>query len=183
MKIYFVRHGQTISNKNNTMTGWIDSPLNDNGIEQAKKTSLEMPPDFSEIYCSDLIGCKQTAEIINQKLNLPIKYDARLRERNFGSLGGKSWDEIGSDMKEIDKNQKYDYRPYGGESVEDVKKRLFACLDDIHCNKINKKDHKILIVTHGGIIRLLHNLLNGEVHEEIHNSSIHEFDFPYNKDF
>ena len=174
MKIYFVRHGETISNKNNTTTGWVDSPLNNDGIKQARKTALEMPLDFSEIYCSDLIRCKQTAEIINQKLNLPIIYDARLRERNFGSLGGKSWDEISSEMKEIDKLQKYDYRQYGGESVEDVKKRLFDFIDEI---RHNKKDKKILIVTHGGIIRMLHNLLNNEVHQKIQNSSMHEFYF------
>lgn len=174
MKIYFVRHGETISNKNNTTTGWVDSPLNNEGIEQAKKIALETSSDFSEIYCSDLIRCKQTAEIINQKLNLPIKYDDRLRERNFGSLGGKSWDEISLEMKEVDRNQKYDYRPYGGESVENVKERLLSIIDEI-C--LNKKDKKILIVTHGGIIRLLHNLLNNEVRREIQNSSIHEFDF------
>ncbi|MFA5791753.1 MAG: histidine phosphatase family protein [Candidatus Paceibacterota bacterium] len=174
MKLYFVRHGETISNKNNTTTGWVDSPLNNEGIEQAKETSIEIPLDFSEIYCSDLIRCKQTAEIINLKLNLPIHYDARLRERNFGSLGGKSWDDISLEMKEIDRNQKYDYRPYGGESAEDVKKRLFAFIEDIRNQKNNKK---ILIVTHGGIIRMLHNLLNNEVRREIQNSSIHEFDF------
>ena len=174
MKLYFVRHGETVSNKNNTTTGWVDSPLNDEGIEQARKTSLEIPMDFSEIYCSDLIRCKQTAEIINQKLNLPIQYDARLRERNFGSLGGISWDEMSSEMKEIDKLQKYNYRSYGGESAEDVKQRLFAFIEDI-CN--TKKDKKILVVTHGGNIRMLHNLLNNQVHEKIQNSSVHEFDF------
>ena len=173
MKIYFVRHGQTVSNKKRTLH--IDGPLTNDGIKQAKKTSFEISPGFSEIYCSDFIRCKQTAKIINQKLNLSIKYDARLRERYLGSLVGKSWNEIGSDLKEIDKNQKYDYRPFGGESVEDVRKRLFACIDDM---RRNKKDGKILVVTHGGIIRLLYNLLNGEVHEEIHNNSIHEFEFP-----
>jgi broad specificity phosphatase PhoE len=175
MKIYFVRHGQTVNNKKNIMTGWIDSPLTNKGIEQAKKTALEIPSGFSEIYCSDLIRCKQTAEIINQKLNLPIKYDARLRERNFGFLEGKSWDEIGLDLKELDTNQKYNYHPFGGESVKDVRQRLFSFIDDIRKKEIKGK---ILIVAHGGLIRLLHNLLNNQVHEEIHNSSIHEFEFP-----
>lgn len=174
MKIYFVRHGQTVSNKKGTVTGHIDSPLNEDGIGQAKKTLLEIPSDFSEMYCSDLVRCKQTAEIINQKLKLPIKYDIRLRERDFGSLAGKTWEEIGLDMKDLDNNQKYDYQPYGGESVEDVKKRFFAFIEDI---RRNKKSEKILVVTYGGIIRLLHNVLKGEVHEVIHNSSIHEFEF------
>ena len=174
MKIYFVRHGQTVSNKKGTVTGHIDSPLNEEGIKQAQKTTLEIPSHFSEIYSSDLVRCKQTTEIINNKLHLPVKYDARLRERDFGSLAGKTWEEIGLDFKDLDSNQKYDYRPYGGESVEDVKKRLFAFVEDI---RHSKKHGEILVVTHGGIIRLLHNLLGGEVHEVIHNSSIHEFEF------
>ncbi len=175
MKIDFIRHGPTKHAKTSFVTGWLDIPLTREGIEQVKNAVSEISSDYSQIYCSDLIRCKQTAEIINQKLNLPIKYDARLRERSFGSLAGKSWEEIGLDLKELDKNQKYDYRPFGGESVEDVKKRLFACIDDI---RRNKKDGEALVIAHGGIIRLLHNILKGEVHERIHNSSVHEFEFP-----
>ena len=176
MKIDFVRHGETEYNKNGFITGQIDAPLNEEGIEQAKKTLLEIPDDYSEIYSSDLIRCRQTAEILNQKLNLQIQYDPRLRERNFGSLGGKKFSELDStgEMIEKDRNQEYDYRPYGGESVQDVKKRLFAFIEDI---RRNKKSEKILVVAHGGIIRLLHNIQKGEVHEKIHNSSIHEFEF------
>lgn len=175
MKIYFERHGQTVSNKNGTITGHIDSPLNKEGIEEAKKASLEIPLDFSEIYSSDLIRCKQTADIINEKLNIPIIYDVRLRERDFGSLEGKTWGEIGESLRIIDKNQEYDYRPYGGESVDEVKKRIFSFIEDL---KNTKREKKILVVTSAGIIRLLHHILSGEVHEKIHNSSIHEFEFP-----
>lgn len=169
MKIYFVRHGQTVSNKKGTVTGHIDSPLSDEGVEQTKKTALEISSNFSYIYCSDLLRCKQTAEILNQKLNLSIQYDARLRERDFGSLSGKKFSEIDSTgkVKERDKNQLYNYRPYGGESVEDVKKRLFNFINDL---SRKKTQGKILVVTHGGIIRLLHNILDNQVHGEILNS-------------
>lgn len=176
MKIYFVRHGETESNKKGTVTGHTDSPLSEEGIEQVEKTLPEIPNDFQELYSSDLIRCKQTAEILNQKINLQIKFDVRLRDRDFGSLAGKKFSEMDTtgEMKEKDKNQQYDYRPYGGEHVEDVKKRLFAFIEDI---KNNSKDKKVLVVTSGGIIRLLHNILKGEVHEVIHNSSVHEFEF------
>lgn len=179
MKIYFVRHGQTESNKKGTVTGHLDSPLTEEGIEQASKTLLEIPDDFSKIYSSDLIRCKQTAEILNQKLNLPIKYDPRLRERHFGSLAGKKFTEMDTtgEIREKDKNQQYDYRPYGGEHVEDVKKRLFDFINELSRKKTKGK---ILVVTHGGIIRLLHNIINGEVHGYLENCSVHEFEFPDN---
>jgi len=174
MKISFVRHGETISNKNATATGWIDSPLTEEGFKQVEEMTKEIPTDFSKIYSSDLTRCKQTTEIINKKLNLPIIYDARLKERNFGSLAGKTWDEIGSDLRKLDANQQFDYRPFGGESAEKVKDRLFKCIEEI---KNNEKGEKILVVSHAGIIRLLHNELNSKVHEQIHNSSLHEFEF------
>lgn len=177
MKIYFIRHGQTEHNQRKVVTGHIDVPLTQEGIKQMQKTKEEVPEDFFEIYSSDLIRCKQTAEIINQKLNLQIIYDSRLKERDFGSLAGKNIKEIDptGEISRKDYNQEYDYRPYGGESVEDVKKRLFSFIKEI--TEV-KKDKKILVITSGGIIRLLHNILNGEVYEEIQNSSVHEFEFP-----
>lgn len=177
MKIYFVRHGESENNKKGGVTGQLDSPLTEEGRMQAQKTILEIPTDISAIYSSDLMRCKQTAEILNTKLNLPILYDVRLRERSFGSLSGKKFGEMDATgvMRQKDQNQVYDYRPFGGEYVDDVKKRLFACIDDI---RREKKGKKILVVTHGGIIRLLHNVLNNKVEEKIHNSSVHEFEFP-----
>lgn len=172
MKLYFVRHGQTESNKRGTTTGHVDSLLTEEGCEQARKTALEIPTDFLEIYSSDLTRCKDTASILNEKLGVPIFFDTRLRERHFGSLEGKTWIEIGDDVRARDVSQRYDYRPYGGESVEDVQKRLLSFIDDMKTNE----EKKILVVTSAGIIRLLHHMINKETHERIHNSSLHEFD-------
>lgn len=174
MKIYFVRHGQTEDNVNKIATGHRDTPLSDEGLKEAEKLAFEIPNDFTQMYSSDLTRCKQTTEILNRKLGLKITYDPRLRERNFGSLTGQSVETFSSEIREKDKNQKYDYRPYGGESVEDVKNRVFDFIKDL----LNKqKEAKVLVVTSAGIIRLLHNLVNKEVHEKIHNASIHEFEF------
>jgi len=177
MKLYFVRHGKTQLNKEGKATGQKDELLLEEGIEEAHKTKEEIPNDFTDFYCSDLTRCKQTADILNEKLNLRIKYDNRLRERHFGSLEGQRLSEVDPVLYEKDHNQQYDYRPYGGESVEDVKNRLMDFVSEI------QKDHsgkKILIVAHGGIIRLLHHLLKGKIPEKIHNASFHEFDFPDN---
>ena len=174
MKIYFVRHGQTHHNINRLATGHIDVSLSEEGIQQAEKLTAEIPNDFNIIYSSDLIRCKQTSDILNEKLGLEIIYDARLRERDFGSLAGKPIETFSSDLREKDKKQEYNYRPYGGESVEDVRVRVFDFINEL---LKNKNQEKILVVTSGGIIRLLHNLVNKEIHERIHNASIHEFEF------
>jgi broad specificity phosphatase PhoE len=175
MKIDFVRHGESENNGKGLITGHLDAPLTTKGEEQAEDTAKKLIHSYSLIYSSDLIRCKQTAEIINRKLNLPIIYDARLRERHFGSLEGKSWMDIheGEIIKWKDiKEQKYDYRQYGGESVKDVEKRVLSFVNDIMAKK-----KKIIVVTSAGIIRLLHHLFHGEIQEKIHNASVHEFEF------
>jgi broad specificity phosphatase PhoE len=178
MKIDFVRHGESENNGKGLVTGHLDAPLTELGIEQAEETANNLNANYDIIYCSDLGRCKQTAAIINKKLNLPIIYDARLKERHFGSLEGKSWTEMpnGEELKKRDiQLGTYDYRPYNGESAEDVKKRVLECVKEI----IEKNpDKKVLIVTHAGIIRLLHHVINGQIQEKIHNASIHEFEFP-----
>jgi alpha-ribazole phosphatase/probable phosphoglycerate mutase len=177
MKIHFVRHGQTKHNVAGLINSQLDKEdvLTDDGIEQVKKTMREIADDYTEIYSSDLFRTRQTAEILNQKLKLSIIYDARVRERNFGSLDGKSWEEVGLGLKELDLKQKYDYRPHGGESAEDVQKRLFDFIGEL---VRDKKSEKILVVTHGGTIRMLYHLLKGEYPEFIDNASLHEFEFP-----
>ena len=175
MKICFVRHGQTQYNKEGRCTGHIDDLLTAEGIKEAERALKDLSNDFNIIYSSDLIRCKQTAEILNRNFKMPIVYDTRLRERNFGSLVGEYWAKWNSVLLEKDKNQQYDYRPFGGESVEDVKKRLFSFVLEIQ--KKHKND-KVLISTHGGIIRLLLNNVKNEVRGHIDNNSIHEFEFP-----
>ncbi len=181
MKVDFVRHGQT---KNNVLgvlsvfAGHTDAPLNEEGRRQAQETASKISNDYSIIYSSDLIRCKQTAEILNAKMNLPIKYDARLRERHFGTLEGKKSLDVDPTgvMKEKDlTHNDYDYRPFGGEHAGGVKERLFEFLEDV--KKETGANRKILVVTHGGIIRIMHQVLKGKIPETIHNASVHEFEF------
>lgn len=63
------------------------------------------------------------------------------------------------ELKKKHRSIQFDYRRQGGESAEEVKKRIVA-----FCQKINgkHKDHEALIVTHGGIIRVFHLLESGE---------------------
>lgn len=174
MRMHFARHGETKLNAEKRRSGHTDVPLNDIGRKQALE--IEIPPDITKIYSSDLIRCKETAEIMNRDRKLPIVYDPRLRERNFGSLEGKSWEDFDLDgsLKRKDRALEYDYQPYGGESAEQVKARVSEAIHDI---KRDSRDEKVLVVTSAGVIRLLHHMYHGEIHDVVHNSSIHAFEF------
>lgn len=175
MKITFVRHGETDLNEQGKVTGRLDVPLNEKGRKQAAETCALLELSYDVIFSSSLIRSFQTATVFNERLNVPLVVEDSILERNFGSLAGKTWDEIntelGFDAKKIDKEQRYDYRPFGGESVEQVKERLTAFISRVKTGPYTRP----LVVCHGGIIRMLHNTHQKEL-EHIENASVHKFD-------
>jgi broad specificity phosphatase PhoE len=145
MKLYITRHGQTDWNVQKKVMGRCDEPLNEKGLSQAEETKTKLlDRDIDLIICSPLKRAKQTADIINVN-NIPIIYDDRLIERDFGEFEGL-------ETKDFDFHGYWDYyKNYNYESAENIQvffKRVYNFLDDI----INKyKDKNILIVAHGGI--------------------------------
>jgi|SRR5579872_1128209 len=178
MKIYFIRHGETTFNKAGRIMGQLDEPLDAEGIEQSRRLAAKIDPDFERLFCSPLQRAKQTAQIINEKLKLPeIEYRQELRERNFGSLAGKTLEQMDQQtLGQIsikDQEQSYDYRPFGGESVQDVKARLEFFLNFLRRNHSEKK---VLAVTHTGIIRLIYLIILHQNYPKIDNDSVHIFE-------
>lgn len=176
MKFIFVRHGQTNWNWQKRVMGWEDQELSEEGFQQVRAVSEKLPPGIDAIYSSPLKRAYQSAEIIGKKLGLPVVVKEELKERNFGSLTGKTWEEIqeetGKDLKTLDGQQIYDYRPWGGENSQQVKERLLRFIE-----KAKKENHKLpLVVAHGGIIRMLQHLFREEVVIKIANTAIEEFE-------
>ena len=93
MKIYIIRHGETKLNAEGIIQGWLDEPLNDNGIKLAEITGRAMKGiRFDYCFSSPLIRAKQTAEIVLKESGnstTPIYFDDRLKELHFGELEGK----------------------------------------------------------------------------------------------
>lgn len=64
MEIYFIRHGQSIANKEKIFQGWSDIHLSEKGIKQAKKLSKYFKQNsvkFDELYSSNLTRAVETA--------------------------------------------------------------------------------------------------------------------------
>lgn len=164
-----MRHGQTELNVRGLLNGSLDDELTETGRKQASEARKALPATLKMIYSSTLRRAKQTAEIINDELQLPVIYTDDLQEVNFGVLNGTPFvDEIKARHVAMD----YDWKP-SGESVDDVRARVTRALTDIAA--VNA-DSEALLVVHGGIIRMLHYLQNGEPLGEIKNASLHEFD-------
>jgi broad specificity phosphatase PhoE len=146
MKLLVTRHGQTDWNVQKKVMGRCDEPLNEKGLEQAEETRKNLLTEKIDlIICSPLQRAKQTAEVINKDRNIPIIYDERIIERDFGEFEGK-------ETKDFDffgywdyyKNEKYER----AENIQEFFKRVYSFLDDI---LLKYKDKNVLIVAHGGI--------------------------------
>ena len=146
MSFLLTRHGQTDWNVQKKVMGRCDEPLNDKGKEQAIETRNNLKEtDIDLIICSPLQRAKQTAEIINKGRNIPIIYDQRIIERDFGEFEGK-------ETKDFDfhgywnyyKNTKYQQ----AENIQDFFKRIYDFLEEI---TEKYKDKNVLIVAHGGV--------------------------------
>lgn len=169
MKIHAIRHGQTELNVKGLINGTIPDSLTDAGKEQAKLAAKSLPSSIKHIYSSPLTRARQTAEILNTDLQLPITYHDELMEVNFGELQGTPFLE---EYQQKHINLDYDWRP-SGECFDDVKKRVLKILTEI---KQDNGDGEALIVCHGGIVRMLTFLESGSKREEISNAGLFEFD-------
>ena len=144
--IYITRHGQTDWNVQKKVMGRCDEPLNEKGFSQAAETRHKLlNTDIDLIICSPLKRAKQTAEVINKDRSIPIIYDQRIIERDFGEFEEK-------ETKDFDFHGYWDYykneQYESAENIQEFFKRVYDFLEDI---TNNYNDKNVLIVAHGGI--------------------------------
>ena len=99
MKIYIIRHGETALNAKGVMQGRIDEPLNENGRNLAALTGRGMKGiRFDACISSPLSRARETAEIVLRESGnaLPICFDDRLLEMDFGDVDAKKITEMGN---------------------------------------------------------------------------------------
>ncbi|RLJ00974.1 MAG: histidine phosphatase family protein [Candidatus Aenigmatarchaeota archaeon] len=183
MKLLIVRHGETEYNVKKIFQGTLNEKLNQKGVEQANKLSLRLKDEkIDVIFSSTLDRAKKTAEIINKYHNLEIQFKEELKEKNFGDLQGKSWDEL-CDIVKKSGVEFHKYKPLNGESGVEAQKRIVDFLYKI----IEQHSEKtVLFVTHGAVImELLFHLTELPRSEfkkiEQHNTALNIIEIDTNK--
>lgn len=156
MNIYIVRHGETDWNREGIYQGQTDTSLNEKGRDDAKKLAVALNKiRFSCIYSSDLKRARETAEIINEYLNLSIFYTRDLREMDFGRWTGVSvfdMERIDPDLFKRWQDNPWDISPPGGETFKELTERVVKTIGEISHKHI---DENVLVVSHGGPIKAL----------------------------
>lgn len=148
MKLLIIRHGQTDWNSQKILQGQQDTELNATGRSEATQVAKKLLKlSIHQIIASPLKRAAQTAQIINEQLLLPIRYDSRLKERGFGYYEGKCFNQ--NDMNEF-WNEKHEFIENNVESLQDLRFRIKELLDEII-----PLDQTILLVTHGVISAMI----------------------------
>ncbi|PIT98212.1 MAG: hypothetical protein COT71_01950 [Candidatus Andersenbacteria bacterium CG10_big_fil_rev_8_21_14_0_10_54_11] len=179
MQLIVIRHGQTDHNVGRVLQGQrLDDPLNAVGRREAQAlVSVLADEHIAALYSSPLKRARETAEALAGARLLPIVFRPELMERDFGELSGQTWEDVmavhGGHMQEQNKQLRYDYTSFGGESHEQVRARLRQLLEELAAYH---GGDAVAAVTHGGVIRLLHDELKVELPAHVPNASIHRFE-------
>ena len=151
MKIFLLRHSETVESKKNIILWHLNGELSkdwiDNSVEIWKKLK-ELDYWFKFIISSPLKRAFDTSNLINKYLKLNIKTDDLLIERwawiaEWISEAGIDWTQYES--------KKIAYRKHKNwESFFDVRKRV-----KIFLNKINEWAWPVLIISHSVFILMM----------------------------
>ncbi len=93
-KLVLLRHGESVWNKENRFTGWIDVGLSDKGVMEAKEAGRVLKEEgflFDAAYTSVLKRAIKTLWLALEEMDLmwiPVHHNWRLNERHYGALQG-----------------------------------------------------------------------------------------------
>lgn len=169
--IDLLRHGETTAP--DTFCGSTNVPLSARGRTQMHDAVQQGGP-WDVILSSPLQRCAEFARNFAAQSNTALMIDEGWRELHFGAWEGKSAAEISSGdataLARFWSNPWSVPPPHGGESTHDFAERVH----DAWRSVLRLAERRVLIVTHGGVIRLLLCHTRG-----LPRTAMLQFDVPY----
>jgi len=131
--------------------GRLDVPVSPAALDQAVVALAPGLPAGLPLWSSPLSRCLQLAS----RLHPAPQVDARLQEMDFGRWEGLAWDAVPRPELDAWAADVAHYAPPGGESPAAMQARLDDFLASLAVPEA-------ILVTHGGVIRLLQALAAGQ---------------------
>ena len=119
-RIVLLRHGESVWNRENLFTGWMDVDLSQKGAEEVREAGARFKQEgyiFDVVFTSVLKRAIRTAWIVLDEMELmwiPIEHDWRLNERHYGALQGLNKADTAAKYGELQVKlwrRSYDVRP------------------------------------------------------------------------
>ncbi|MCK1794221.1 alpha-ribazole phosphatase family protein, partial [Pseudomonas violetae] len=152
LRLDLLRHGET--ELGGGLRGSIDDALTDTGWAQMRGAVAEQGP-WDRLVSSPLQRCARFAQELGAHLSVPVHLDKDLQELHFGAWEGQS----AAALMETDAQglglfwaDPYSFTPPQGERVEDFSARVLGAVERLHAAYAGER---VLLVSHGGVMRLL----------------------------
>jgi broad specificity phosphatase PhoE len=161
LELVILRHGHSVGNRDRVFTGHGPSPLTERGRLEALAAAMRISArPVDEIHSSDLTRALETAAPLVSATGAPLSTSRALRERSFGELTGRTFDDIKAkdpDVWHALKTRDPLYRPAGGESNNDCRERVAGYLEALF---ERRQEGRVVLVSHGvAINQMLYHLL------------------------
>lgn len=167
-----VRHGQSLWNRENRFTGWVDVPLTSVGEDEARQAGVRLAGrTFDVAYTSALTRAQQTLQLLLDEagMTLPVIRDQALNERHYGDLQGLNKAETakryGDEQVKIWRRS-FSTPPPNGESLADTAARTLPFFERAILGDI-AQDKNVLVVAHGNSNRSIVMQLDGLSETEV----------------
>jgi alpha-ribazole phosphatase len=169
LRLDLLRHGET--ELGGGLRGSLDDALTENGWQQMRAAVIEQGP-WDRVVSSPLQRCARFAEELAQQLCVPLEFDQNLQELHFGKWEGQS----AAALMETDAeglglfwSNPYAFTPPGGEPVNDFSTRVLGAVARL---QVAYAGQRVLLISHGGVMRLLLAQARGLPREQLLNVEV-----------
>jgi 2,3-bisphosphoglycerate-dependent phosphoglycerate mutase len=157
--LYVVTHPEASHHVDGLVGGWFDSDLTAHGFAHAEKIAEALAARLLadaavDVFTSDLVRARRTAEVVARRLGVDVIPDADLREKSYGEAGGRpqAWlDERFLPPPAVGERMRHDEGVGGAETKWELAVRAYAALERILRTGVENQ----VAVTHGGTATFL----------------------------
>ena len=154
--IYIVRHGQTEWNLEGRMQGRLDSPLTQQGREQANANGalLKSLGGVEQMWVSPSGRTTETAFLINSHTQANLEFADELMERDCGAWSGLTIDQIEEHHPAAWAQRAEDpywHQPPDGENLHDMRLRAEGFLEELFAAPMSQ----LALITHGVMSKVI----------------------------
>ncbi|APC18067.1 histidine phosphatase family protein [Pseudomonas frederiksbergensis] len=169
LRLDLLRHGET--ELGGGLRGSLDDALTAKGWEQMRAAVIDQGP-WDRLVSSPLQRCARFAEELGERLGLPVVLEKDLQELHFGAWEGQS----AAALMETDAEalgafwaDPYGFTPPEGEPVSAFSARVLAAVERLHQACAGER---VLLISHGGVMRLLLARARGLPREQLLNVEV-----------
>lgn len=154
-ELYLLRHGDT--GFTGRYIGVTDVPMSQQGENEVRQTARSLSNiDVEKVICSPMLRCRQTLDLM--PVSCQVSYSPLVKEIDFGRWEKKSFSEVVKEDQKLVDSWVADYLTFSfpeGESIQHFIERLTRFKNMLS----ELPDQRVLVITHGGVIRHLLCLL------------------------